>query len=69
MLFEVRCYKGPASPQGGYKTVEAESAKEAAEKRCGKPLTEKGARHRLRAMVKALDDPPSKLSLKFFAMV
>ena len=67
MLFSVRCYKGPTKPQGGYQAVEAGDAKEAAEKLCGEPLTERGNRSRLRAMVHT--NPPGGLPLTFYAIV
>ena len=38
----MRRYDGPDQPHNEYKTVEAESAKEAAEQVCGEPLTERG---------------------------
>ena len=44
MIFQVRRYKEPDNPQDGYEDVEAESAKKAAEKVCGEPLTVRGPR-------------------------
>ena len=66
MKFSVRCYQGPDRPQNGYVTVEAESAKEAAEKACGEALTDRGPRMRLRATV--LTQPPGRLPTPFYAV-
>ena len=65
VLFSVRCYEGADGPQDGFQTVEADSAKEAAEKLCGEPLTELGPNLRLRAMV--LSKPPRNRPLTFYA--
>ena len=65
MLFSVRCYEGADSPQDGHQTVEADSAKEAAKKLCGEPLTVIGPNLRLRATV--LTQPPHNRPLTFYA--
>ena len=66
MVFSVRRYDGPDKPHNGYETVEAESAKEAAEKACGEPLIERGARMRLRATVHT--QPPEGVPVAFYAL-
>ena len=66
MLFSVRRYEGPDQPHNGYETVEAESAKEAAEQVCGEPLTERGHPARLRATVHA--KPPGRFPVSFYAL-
>ena len=67
MQFSVRCYKGADNPQDGYQTVEAGSAKEAAEQRCGEPLTERGPAMILRATVHTI--PPGRQPVPFYAKV
>ena len=66
MLFSVRRYDGADKPYNAYETVEAESAKEAAEKACGEPLAESGARMRLRATVHT--QPPEGVPATFYAL-
>ena len=65
MIFQVRRYKEPDNPQDGYEDVEAESAKKAAEKVCGEPLTVRGPRWKLRAMV--LPNPQGSVPLTYYA--
>ena len=66
MLFLVRRYDGPAQPHNVYETVEAESAKEAAEQVCGEPLTEQERPARLRATVHT--KPPGGHPVPFYAL-
>ena len=65
MIFQVRRYKGRDKPQNGCEAVEAESAQEAAEKVCGEPLTDRGPRWKLRAMV--LPNPQASVALTYYA--
>lgn len=67
MLFSVRRYEGADNPLNGYETIEAESAKEAAERACGEPLTDRGAPMRLRATVHT--KPPRGVPFTFYAEV
>lgn len=65
MQFFVRRYEGADSPQNEYETVEAESAREAAELACGEPLTECGPNGRLRATVR---NPLRPGAIPFYAI-
>lgn len=68
MKFSVRRFDGADNPQNGYETVEADSAKAAAEQVCGESLIESGVNARLRAEV--LKQPAVKNARKkaFFSM-
>ena len=60
MQFSVRRYDGADRASSGYVTVEAGSAKEAAERVCGEALTENGGKPgKLRATVHT--KPPTSL--------
>ena len=49
--FRVRCFEGADKPKGDFKEIEALNKREAAEKACGEPLSERGSPARLRAVV------------------
>jgi hypothetical protein len=59
--FQVRLF-----PKGEYQKVEAQSAKEAAEKQCGHTLSEIGSNHQLRALVHEMRWPRRPSPILFY---
>lgn len=62
--FQVRLY-----PDGDYKKIEATSAKEAAEERYGRELSETGSNHQLRVMVHEMKWPRDPSPTLFYDRV
>jgi hypothetical protein len=63
-IFKVGCFEGTGNPKGNYEDVEAQTELEAAEIKCGEPLSEGGLPVHLRAVV--VSGPPSPGNTSFY---